>query len=483
MDKKVVVIGAGIAGLTASIKLLKLGYKVTIVEKNNDVGGLCSGYFVNGFYIDACLHWLMGTNPDSSLYKMWEEIGAFNEDTKFIRLPSLLTIDYKGIKVPFYRDLNKTKEAWLQISPSDRSSINKFINSTSDIAKIMSFVLNNGKISKKELLGMIKDSPQLAKTMLQSREDYSKTFKNPALKFAIKNAQTGYNNIFFFMDVYGLFTTDNADFPSGGAYYMVQRIKEKFLELGGELLLNTPVTRILTEKSRVYAVKTAKNVIQADYVISSADPQYTVNSLLSGEYQIKRFKSLDSSIDRYTPSSCFNVYVAVKGDTSFIDVPTGITVKPIKVGHQKTNFMLVRPYHFEKEYFVKDDKTVVSLFIDQNHNDYMFYKSLNKEDYEIEVKKIVDRMINEFIRKYPQFKDNVELLSYFTPIDLNKRVNTSYGSIQSYSLTGRGIFYSYNGKIKGLDNLYLCGQWCRSIGGTPTALITANQIIKYFKKK
>ena len=92
-------------------------------------------------------------------------------------------------------------------------------------------------------------------------------------------------------------------------------------------------------------------------------------------------------------------------------------------------------------------------------------------------------MVDSFVKKYPQFKGKVELLSYFTPIDLNNRVNTSYGSLQSYSLTGRGIFYSFNGKIKELDNLYLCGQWCRSIGGTPTALLTANQIAKYFNKK
>ena len=481
MNKKVVVIGAGIAGLTASIKLLEKGYHVILIEKNNDVGGLCSGYFVNGHYVDACLHWLMGTTPGSELYKMWKEIGAFSDDTTFVRLPTLGTVEYEGIKVTFYRDLDKAKEEWINISPEDKSSITKFFNSVRNMGKIMSVVLKARKVTRKEFLKTVISYPHIAKTMIQTREEYSKNFKHPALQFAIKNCQTGYNNMFFFLDLYGLFATDNADLPSGGAYYMVQRIKNRFLELGGELLLNTEVIELLTKNSNVFAVKTPEKEIKAGYFISTVDPQYTLNKLLNNKYQIKLFNKLDTNIDKYTTSSCFNVYIAVGGDTSKIDVPTGLNVKSIKVGASKADLILVRPYHYEPEYFIKDGKTVVSLFVDQDHNDYIYYKSLNKDEYQKEVNRIKDEMIDSFVKRYPEFKDKVELLSFFTPIDINNRFNTSYGSFQSFSLTGKGLFYSFKGKIKGLDNLFLCGQWCRSIGGTPTALLTGNQVVKYIK--
>ena len=43
--------------------------------------------------------------------------------------------------------------------------------------------------------------------------------------------------------------------------------------------------------------------------------------------------------------------------------------------------------------------------------------------------------------------------------------------------------YIYNGKHKKVDNLYQCGQWNRAIGGTPTALLSALDVVKEFDKK
>ena len=101
---KVVVIGAGIAGLTASIKLLNKGHKVFLIEKNENVGGLCSGFFVDGHYIDACLHWLMGTKQGNNINDLWKETGALDESTKIISLPSLGSFEYEGTTITFYRD-------------------------------------------------------------------------------------------------------------------------------------------------------------------------------------------------------------------------------------------------------------------------------------------------------------------------------------------------------------------------------------------
>ena len=67
--KKVIIIGGGISGLTAGILLQKKGFKTVIYEKNNVIGGLCSGWKKDGYFIDNCIHWLTGTNKNSSLYK------------------------------------------------------------------------------------------------------------------------------------------------------------------------------------------------------------------------------------------------------------------------------------------------------------------------------------------------------------------------------------------------------------------------------
>ena len=479
MDKKVIVLGAGIAGLASSIELLHKGYKVTLIEKNNSVGGLCSGYFVNGHYIDACLHWLMGTKEDGMLYKLWSEIGAFSPNQEFIKLPTLGSFIYKGDTVTFYRDIEKTREELIKLSPIDEKAINLFIDSIKEMDLLMSKVQGYKSLLNKKGKKRIKNYSHIIRCMKYSKDQYSKRFKHPAIQFAIKHCQTGYNNMFFFLDLYAIFISGNADIPVGGALYMVNRIKDKFLSLGGELILNEEVKQITTNNGLVTAVVTDKSVYQGDYYISAIDPKYTFQNLLDNKYKNRQLNFIDKNIKNQTISSAYCLYFVIDDDVRSIDVPTGIQIKPIKVGANKTNFMLIRPYHFDK-CFIKDNKTVVSIFIDQNQDDYFHFKSLKSTQYQKEINCINSELLQAFKDKYPQFAGKIEILSSFSPIDLNHQTNTSYGSIQSYSFTNKGIFYSISGRVPKLSNLYLCSQWNRAIGGTPTALLSATSVAKKF---
>ena len=482
MGNKVIVLGAGIAGLTASIHLLEKGYQVTLIEQNEEVGGLCFGYFVDGHYIDACFHWLMGTSRRSGLYKEWAHIGALGRGIKTIPLPKLGTFEYEGTTVTFYRNLDKTEKELIKISPEDKHAINKFIGACKDMGSIMGLLLKNKGLKPEEVIRALPHSAHILRCMNESREAYSRRFKHPAIRFAIKNAQTGYNNMFFFLDFYGLFASGNADVPEGGAYYFGQRIKQKFLSLGGELLTSTHVEEILMEKRKVIGVKTDKGTFYGDDFISTIDPLYTMRTLLKGEHRVWLFDHLESTVAKRPISSCFDVFLAVDGDTTKIDVPTIFQTKPMKVGAHEVDAMLVRPYHFDPKHFIKDGKTTVSLFIDQNQDDYAYFKSLSPEQYQAEAAATAQRMVDAFKERYPEFADRIRVLSNFSPIELEALTNTSFGSIQSYSFTDTGMFYIHNGKLKDIDNLYLCGQWTRAIGGTPTALLTAVEIAKQFKK-
>ena len=76
---KVVIVGGGIAGMTTGILLQKAGYQTEIFEKNKIVGGQCTGWKREGFFIDNCIHWLTGTKEGSDLYELWKEIGALSD--------------------------------------------------------------------------------------------------------------------------------------------------------------------------------------------------------------------------------------------------------------------------------------------------------------------------------------------------------------------------------------------------------------------
>jgi phytoene dehydrogenase-like protein len=74
-DKTVVIIGAGFAGLAAGIYAQMNGYQSQIYEMSELPGGLCTSWKRKGYTINGCIHWLVGSSPKSSMYRLWQEVG------------------------------------------------------------------------------------------------------------------------------------------------------------------------------------------------------------------------------------------------------------------------------------------------------------------------------------------------------------------------------------------------------------------------
>ncbi|HQQ90205.1 MAG TPA: NAD(P)-binding protein, partial [Oscillospiraceae bacterium] len=73
---RIVIIGGGISGLTAGIYARLAGFEAEICEKNAVPGGECTGWDRQGYHIDNCIHWMIGTAPGTELHKVWETTGA-----------------------------------------------------------------------------------------------------------------------------------------------------------------------------------------------------------------------------------------------------------------------------------------------------------------------------------------------------------------------------------------------------------------------
>ncbi|MGB7171846.1 MAG: FAD-dependent oxidoreductase, partial [Acidobacteriaceae bacterium] len=59
--KKIVIIGGGIAGLSAAVYALRCGYAVELLEMNSQAGGLAMSWERGGYTFETCLHWLVGS--------------------------------------------------------------------------------------------------------------------------------------------------------------------------------------------------------------------------------------------------------------------------------------------------------------------------------------------------------------------------------------------------------------------------------------
>ena len=113
MPKKVIIIGAGIAGLTAGIHLQRNGYDTEIYELHSLPGGLCTAWERKGYTIDGCLHWLVASGPGDEFYHLWDELIDM-KNLKCHEYDTYLTVeDGAGKTITVYTDIDKLEREFL----------------------------------------------------------------------------------------------------------------------------------------------------------------------------------------------------------------------------------------------------------------------------------------------------------------------------------------------------------------------------------
>ena len=75
-QKTILIIGAGIAGLSAGCYAQMNGYRSQIIEMHDLPGGLCTAWQRKDYIFDGCIHYLFGTGEGQPFNQMWKELGA-----------------------------------------------------------------------------------------------------------------------------------------------------------------------------------------------------------------------------------------------------------------------------------------------------------------------------------------------------------------------------------------------------------------------
>ncbi len=113
MAKKVRIIGAGVAGLSAGCYLQMNGYDTEIHEMHSLAGGLCTAWKRKGYTIDFCIHWLVGSSPADPFYRLWNELIDLNQ-VRFVNPEEYLRVeDRRGNRIRVFADIDRLeKELW-----------------------------------------------------------------------------------------------------------------------------------------------------------------------------------------------------------------------------------------------------------------------------------------------------------------------------------------------------------------------------------
>ncbi|MDP4094563.1 MAG: NAD(P)/FAD-dependent oxidoreductase, partial [Bacillota bacterium] len=250
--KKIIIVGAGIAGLTAGIYAIRSGFDVTIYESHTIPGGASTSWRRKGYLFEGGMHWLTGSSPKNPLYRVWREVNAIRDDVPVYNRDPFLAFDYNGRTAYLYRDIEKLRQHFLELSPQDEKEINRFCRDIRKFSKLSMPVMdirgvkvkNKSSMSFKGLLSILPALLRMSFYTKQTAKEFVSRFKSPLIRLLLENIIIpDYCSSGMIFTIATLASGDGG-YPEGGSLGMANRMAEYFKNLGGTIEYSKAVSKV-----------------------------------------------------------------------------------------------------------------------------------------------------------------------------------------------------------------------------------------------
>lgn len=210
----VVIIGAGVGGLTAGALLSKAGFSVCILEKEPHAGGYLAGFRRHDFRFDTAIHWLNQYGPEGMVSRVFNFLGKDYpkaKNQKSIRRYKSLDTDYILTDNP-----DELKLQWQKEFPEDKEGIERFFKAAKRLGK--SFYEFGKVFRSEETMGFFEKLANKRKLL---------KFAMPFIPFirysGIDGTTKGLNKFFKHPKLHAVFSSEpdllSCLVPIGWAYY------------------------------------------------------------------------------------------------------------------------------------------------------------------------------------------------------------------------------------------------------------------------
>ncbi|MGL4913315.1 MAG: phytoene desaturase family protein [Romboutsia sp.] len=310
--KKVLIVGGGIGGLCTGVRLLKQGYKVTILEKEKSVGGKVNVKIRNGAKFDLTASILMTPQIYTEIF---DSVGKnYRDYFELIKIDPIYNVNYSnGEKYEFYSDLDKMVRVLENIEDGLSVQYLNFLGQSFEkYIESRKYFLNEPMINQSEIVNWNTVKQFMNIKPIENTNKYLKHIitNQKLLNYMLfqsmyiginpyKNSSI-YTLIPAISHIYGLW------YIKGGFYNYIEGLKKLVIELGGEIKLDNTVERILINNNKVKGIKSNRGIYKSDIVVCNADYPYAVTNLIKDEKKINKIKKEDYSC------SVFTMYLGLK---------------------------------------------------------------------------------------------------------------------------------------------------------------------------
>ena len=525
MEYDVIVVGGGMAGLTATAFLAKAGLSVLLCEKESACGGLVNSFERDGFIFDGGIR---ATENSGALFPMLKKLGL---DIEFLPNPITIGVSKNVIRITSKDDVEVYQSFLLELFPESSQEIREIIL---QIKKIMHYMEVQYGIDNPVFLDIKEDRDYFIKAILPWMVKYALTaprisrLQMPVVDFLKRYtqnqslvdiiAQHFFTNTpaFFALSYISLYL--DYFYPKGGTATLPRKMVESIESNGGTIRTQTEIASIDVPKRRLK--DSNGNEYQYKKLVWAADQKALYRLLAEKPAGDPRIEAAVRDrqaliIDKTGNESVLTLYLGLDIDPSvfagissghFFYTPskTGQSVAgPIpREGDRKTiqtwleQFFALTTYEItcpvlRDPSLAPPGKTglIISVLFD-----YALTRLISEQGWYEEFKALSEKLIIQNLEAsiYPDFSKKILHQFSSTPLTMQQYSGNSDGAIVGWAFTNTPIPAEsrlpklLNAVRTPVPDILQAGQWTYSPAGLPISLITgklaADQVLKEIKK-
>jgi phytoene dehydrogenase-like protein len=481
-EKSIIIIGAGIGGLSAGCYAQMNGYRSQIIEMHTVPGGVCTGWKRKGYTFDGCMHHLVGCADGMRIHRMWEELGVM---PRAVHYPDdLIGIENaEGKRFIVYTDLDRLEAHMRELAPADGAAIGEFIGAA---RKFTHFSMMDMLLAKPwEMVTVLPYMGLMGKWGKLTLEQLGVRFSDPFLRRAMSMIQYDFANmpvVIALMFLSGC-ATRNFGWPAGGSLEFARSIEQRYRALGGEIQYRAKVDKILVENDRAVGVRLTDGVEQrADVIVSNADGRTTIFDMLEGRYTTELIRTFYANPPKQQEMA---LHISLGVARDFSAEPHMLVLwlpEPVEIAGESRDRLDIELFSFAPE-MAPEGKTALQVVMTTS---YDYWKALSPEDYRAEKARAAETVIACLDRRFPGLREQVEVIDVATPLT-TERFTGSYLGYQTWPVPDQKMLDALSGKglsktLPGLSNFYMVGQWAGGMG-LPNVAAMGRRVVPHLCKQ
>lgn len=494
-DYDVVVIGAGLGGLSSAAFLAKEGRKVLLLERHYVPGGYASSFVRGRFEFEISLHELSGLGDENNPGPLWKLLSQVDvaRRVEFLRIPEFYRCVLPDVDfvVPIGRE--NFENAMAEYFPADADGIRDF---TDVMFKFAQEALRANRVGMKMVMEHQEEFPTLlayfGKSLKQVMDDFIKDERARTVLDVICGYYCNNPSSLSFM-TYALGTVSYLRFGpwhvKGKSQALSQAFVDSIEDMGGEVWLRNGARRILSEGGKVRGVVAQDGTeILCPTVVSNANPYATCLELIGREntpdWYLRRLGAWSggaSTVNLYLGVDCPHQELGLGHHETFYsdgydvdgnwkNMKAGVSLEPSDIAVTAYNSV-------DPDFSPPGTSSLVCTFIAFSEP----WMKLKPSEYAEAKHRVAARALDLAENVARGLRDHIEVIEVATPLTNIRYSRNVGGSIIGFDETFSGTGLVRMPATGPLQGLYFSGAWVNIGGGYEPSLysgyLTARKVL------